>query len=162
MQSDGIIVSTPTGSTAYSLSAGGPIVHPRTSAILITPICPRSLSFRPLIFPATSSIRLQVREHNLKSSRLILNISQLSAQSRAPAGTYLDGQESHELQPGQSVTIKASPHPMLSINRSSIPDCESIRDAQGEVAGDDWVRDINSLLQYNTTFRSKGHMRHNS
>ncbi|CAI4212890.1 unnamed protein product [Parascedosporium putredinis] len=50
---DGIIVSTPTGSTAYSLSAGGSIVHPLVKSMSITPICPRSLSFRPLILPST-------------------------------------------------------------------------------------------------------------
>ena len=59
-ESDGLIVSTPTGSTAYSLSAGGPIVHPSLSALVLTPICPRSLSFRPLVFPSTSLITLRV------------------------------------------------------------------------------------------------------
>ena len=54
-------MSTPTGSTAYSLSAGGPIVHPSLSALVLTPICPRSLSFRPLVFPASSAITLRVR-----------------------------------------------------------------------------------------------------
>lgn len=60
-KSDGLIISTPTGSTAYSLSSGGPIVHPSVMALLMTPICPRSLSFRPLLFPDTSQLTLQVR-----------------------------------------------------------------------------------------------------
>ncbi|KAI0314665.1 ATP-NAD kinase [Amylostereum chailletii] len=144
--SDGLIVSTPTGSTAYSLSAGGPIVHPSLSALVLTPICPRSLSFRPLVFPASSSITLRIGDR-----------------SRAPAGVSMDGQVSRVLQPGESVTVRASLHPIPCINRSSIADPQEEHEGAGpgKEPEDDWVRDINNLLQYNATFRSKALTRHN-
>ncbi|PCH36708.1 ATP-NAD kinase, partial [Wolfiporia cocos MD-104 SS10] len=144
--SDGLIVSTPTGSTAYSLSAGGPIVHPSLSAIVLTPICPRSLSFRPLVFPSSSSITLRIGER-----------------SRASAGLSMDGQTSHVLDPGEAVTVQASLYPIPCINRSSIAEPEEMRDREGAAPGkeDDWVKDINNLLQYNATFRSKALLRHN-
>ena len=61
---DGIIVSTPTGSTAYALSAGGPIVHPNMAATLLVPICPHTLSSRPLVVPYESRIELLVTDYN--------------------------------------------------------------------------------------------------
>ena len=55
-----MIVSTPSGSTAYNLAAGGSMVHPSVQALLLTPICPHSLSFRPIILPHYVTLRLEV------------------------------------------------------------------------------------------------------
>lgn len=72
MSADGLIVSTPTGSTAYGLSAGGPIIHPSASVLELVPICPHSLTFRPLVFPATDPIEI-VCEGNSYGDEMLLS-----------------------------------------------------------------------------------------
>jgi len=84
---DGIIVATPNGSTAYSLSAGGPIVEPTVQAFILTPICPHSLTERPLVLPSSSAITLVINDRN---PELLLSI---------------DGMESIQLQTGDRVVI---------------------------------------------------------
>jgi NAD+ kinase len=93
-RADGVIVSTPTGSTAYNLSAGGPILHPQLPAIVITPICPHTLGQRPLVVPASTEIRVRV----------------LSPERR-DGGVYLtlDGQEGFPIPSGITVVVRSSP-----------------------------------------------------
>ncbi|HEY0037322.1 MAG TPA: NAD(+)/NADH kinase [Longimicrobium sp.] len=91
---DGIILATPTGSTAYSLSAGGPIVSPTVDCIIATPICPHTLGVRPLILPADETVTVEVLSPTLE---LLLTI---------------DGQESETLVPGQRVVVRRAPQPV--------------------------------------------------
>lgn len=67
VQGDGLIISTPTGSTAYAVAAGASMIHPSVPAIMITPICPHSLSFRPIVVPA--GVELKVRNYSNVSSK---------------------------------------------------------------------------------------------
>ncbi len=89
-KADGLIVSTPTGSTAYSLAAGGPIVYPIVSAFVITPICPHTLTNRPLVIPDTSHIEVEF------------------AGEDSPTYLTLDGQVGIELTPGDRISIRAA------------------------------------------------------
>ena len=83
---DGVIVSTPTGSTAYNLSAGGPVLFPMTNVFALTPICPHSLTQRPVVLPGKFAIEMKTSEER--------------------ALIIIDGQDMHELGLGESVHIK--------------------------------------------------------
>ncbi len=83
---DALIISTPTGSTAYSLSAGGPIVVPEANVFIINPICPHSLTNRPVVVPDTSKIRLQVHTE-FKEVKLFRDGHEISAY---PSGTTFE------------------------------------------------------------------------
>jgi NAD+ kinase len=91
-RSDGIIVSTPTGSTAYSLAAGGAIVDPRLNCLCVTPICPHSLYARPLIFPDSASI--EIKNTCQREKTLFLTV---------------DGRVNYELVLGERIRITRSP-----------------------------------------------------
>ncbi len=90
--SDGLIVCTTTGSTAYSLAAGGPIVMPEVDAIVLTPICPHTLTNRPLVLPGDAVVQIR---HESLDQEVILT---------------LDGQAGFKLQAGETVTIRRSPY----------------------------------------------------
>ena len=70
-QSDGLIISTPTGSTAYNLSAGGPIVYPSLHTLIITPICPHTLTNRPIVIPDDVEVRALLKS---KQEEVILTL----------------------------------------------------------------------------------------
>lgn len=88
---DGLILSTPTGSTAYNLSAGGPIVSPDMRAILVTPICPHTLGIRPLVLPKHEEIRVQFPDGREKYELTV------------------DGQKLYHLTPDTTVTVFMAP-----------------------------------------------------
>jgi NAD+ kinase len=103
LAADGLIVATPTGSTAYSLSAGGPIVEPTLEALLATPICPHSLAFRPLLVGADEKLRVRVGR-DVNRARLTV-----------------DGQISRPLAAGDDIEIRRAKSrvSMLSLKRES-------------------------------------------
>ncbi len=102
-RADGLIVASPTGSTAYSLAAGGPVVHPQVPGIVMTPICPFTLTNRPLVVPDSTRILIKPEE---QSTNLILT---------------LDGQAGLKIHHEDTILIEKSPHPVRMIQ---IPDGE--------------------------------------
>ncbi|KAL1197406.1 NAD(H) kinase 1 [Cardamine amara subsp. amara] len=95
VQGDGLILSTTSGSTAYSLAAGGSMVHPQVPGILFTPICPHSLSFRPLILPDHVTVRVQVPFN-----------------SRSSAWVSFDGKDRKQLEAGDALVCSMAPWPV--------------------------------------------------
>lgn len=93
--SDGLIISTATGSTAYSLSAGGPILDPRVRAFIVTPICPHSMSYRPLVVPG--SVEVRVRLHASTDEEVFVT---------------LDGQIGYPVLTGETVLVDEHPSPV--------------------------------------------------
>jgi NAD+ kinase len=93
---DGLIVATPTGSTAYSLAASGPIVHPHLSVFVLTPICPHTLAQRPLILSTNHCLTLRVHVPNIAEKPIL----------------SLDGQTNYRISEKDTITIAEAPTPL--------------------------------------------------
>ena len=93
-KSDGLIIATPTGSTAYSLAAGGPILHPAVSGMIMTPICPFTLTNRPLIVP--DRVRIEIRLAKISSDIMLT----------------FDGQKGLEIDERDTIIVEKSSHPI--------------------------------------------------
>jgi NAD+ kinase len=102
VKADGLIVATPTGSTAYNLAAGGPIVQPNVDALILTPIAPHTLTNRPVVIPATSTVRVQP-----------------NMDARDEVFVTFDGQAGFQLQAGDEVTIQRAETPLRLIRPST-------------------------------------------
>ena len=99
VQGDGLIISTPSGSTGYNLAVGGAMVAPSVPCILVTPVAPSSLSFRPIIVPETSKIEVAIPYTARMDGRAIFDGSQMCALPR-----------------GDAICVKVSPYPLPVIN----------------------------------------------
>lgn len=150
---DGLAFGTPTGSTAYSLSAGGSIVSPLVPCILLTPICPRSLSFRPLILPHSSHIKVRIGSKN--SQGPANNVVKLSIDG-IPQPDLLVGDEIHVVNEVGTIYLNGSQIP-------STPNKEEVRERRKSIRNsgiyciakteNDWTSGINELLGFNSSFR---------
>ena len=113
-RSDGLIVSTPTGSTAYSLSGGGPIMHPRLDAVVLVPMFPHTLSSRPIVVDGNSEIRIVITDNN---------------QTQPPV--TCDGQVNLTAMPGDTVVIRKKRHRLSLIHPPNTSFYASCRDKLG-------------------------------
>ncbi|KAJ2782775.1 hypothetical protein H4R18_002092 [Coemansia javaensis] len=125
VEADGLCLATPTGSTAYSLAAGGSLVHPEIPAILVTPICPHTLSFRPMLLPDSMVLRVV-----------------LPPDSRNTAWASFDGRHRIELRRGDHIQITASKYPLPTV-------CASQSQTQ------DWMASLSRCLNWNERKRQK-------
>lgn len=144
---DGLIISTPTGSTAYSLSAGGSIVHPLVKGIVITPICARSLSFRPLVLPAEAIVEVTV-----------------SGRGKQGVGVSIDGvDQGKRVGPGMGLKVWGE-----DVGRKEelgetgegwmggVPCVMRGRSGEGASGVEGWVGGLNGLLKFNLPFGEEG------
>ncbi|KAK3685375.1 ATP-NAD kinase-like domain-containing protein [Podospora appendiculata] len=144
---DGILISTPTGSTAYSLSAGGSIVHPLVKSLLITPISPRSLSFRPLVLPLETKVVLKLSKRN-RGRELPVSID---GKRRVGVGIGMEVRvEGESLEKGPDGWRGGVPCVIRASSKS---------DGDGKAGDDDsWVGGLNGLLKFNYPFGESGEM----
>lgn len=151
---DGLVLATPTGSTAYNLLAGGSITHPLVECILLTPICPRLLLFRPLILPLTLHVMIRMSEGN-RNHAIKLNIDGI------PQVDLRAGDQIHILSENGTTNVSGVPRPPpREAAVASLPDTTKQGQrhrgiwcvARGE---NDWTLDINELLGFNTRFKVK-------
>lgn len=119
VQADGLTVASPTGSTAYSLAAGGSLVHPEIPALLITPICPHSLSFRPMLLPDSTTLSICV-----------------PFSARGTAWASFDGRGRVELKRGDFIRVEASKFPFPTVCASGSQ-------------SNDWFLSLNRCLLWN-------------
>ncbi|RKP30307.1 ATP-NAD kinase [Metschnikowia bicuspidata] len=163
-KADGVVFATPTGSTAYSLSSGGSIVHPLVPCILLTPVCPRSLSFRPLVLPATSHIMVKLSDRN-RNQTIQMNIDGI------PQLNLQQGDEIHVINEHGAIYTPDS-HMKLSLEpRKGFDEHEPAMNYRPDSMAESprgifciakpknyWTRGINELLGFNSSFGgSKAH-----
>ncbi len=109
-RSDGLIIATPTGSTAYSLSGGGPILHPSLAALTLVPICPHTLSNRPIVVGTDSEIEIRATRGRYEGIQI-----------------SCDGQVNHKIQENDRVIIKVCPQPLRLLHPTNYDYYEILR-----------------------------------